>query len=358
MELSQLTDAETRHRAIAGLGFDSSNLTFASPEVLSEQIRCFASLFTPVTPRRLIASVLESVRFLVVDPIPIRQVIEDLVDSLVAHGDIVEAVDPMSARRRLYLTSPSFVMRNSGDALLIGIPPDGEALLPTKLRARVKHDGFLRWLESDGVSDVRELLIRAGFVELTRSQWIREPKIRSAADLVQEITELLGRSSAPESSAGFRIIDTNTPVTHYRSRWKELRRETGRFVARRPQAYGAELWCVIEADNGRVTRLYDLPLPQSVGRGCDDAWWVQAAIDATAGAPQVVRTRGAHSPEDPVTLDFFSPIPRWIQRQLEAVANLVDGPSLLSFKCSTSDASEELERLQMTLWLKVIGTGM
>ena len=72
-------------------------------------------------------------------------------------------------------------------------------------------------------------------------------------------------------------------------RWREVRADSGRFVARRDQAYGSNLWCYVELSNGEPQRLLDFPLAGSRWRGCDEAWRLQMAIDAQRGAPQRFR---------------------------------------------------------------------
>ncbi len=67
-------------------------------------------------------------------------------------------------------------------------------------------------------------------------------------------------------------------------------RLSGRFVvARRPQAYGADLWCIVELDGGRPVRLLDVTSAGDLRRPSDIAWRIQMAQDALAGRRQVFR---------------------------------------------------------------------
>jgi hypothetical protein len=60
---------------------------------------------------------------------------------------------------------------------------------------------------------------------------------------------------------GARILDTSRSPTFYSGRWCEPgTKHTGLFVARRPQLYGAALWCVAEVEQGVVAASRTCPL--------------------------------------------------------------------------------------------------
>jgi hypothetical protein len=123
-------------------------------------------------------------------------------------------------------------------------------------------------------------------------------------------------------------------------------------MVRRPRAYGADLWCFARLTNGSITQLIDLPLLGSLVPASDEAWRLQAAIDAVAGHPQRVRVRGGTDAETAV-LDFFSPLPSWAQRSLDVVGMpLLRGRgALFSFVLPANEVEQELQFLADMLWI-------
>jgi hypothetical protein len=152
---------------------------------------------------------------------------------------------------------------------------------------------------------------------------------------------------------GVTILDPSAPVRFYRGRWRTPKKaDDGIFVARRPQAYGADLWCFAEVSTGAVTRLIDLPVTVSVAPASDEAWRLQAALDAEAGHPQLFRVRGREL-TDAALLDLFSPLPSWAQRRLDAIGKplLRSRGALLSYRIPREELDEELQFLVNMLWM-------
>ncbi|MBL0171543.1 MAG: hypothetical protein IPP90_12575 [Gemmatimonadaceae bacterium] len=134
----------------------------------------------------------------------------------------------------------------------------------------------------------------------------------------------------------------------YRGRWVKPGKLSGKFVGRRPQAYGAPLWCYVELSDGRPVHLLDLHT--SEWRGCDQAWLLQMALDANAGHPQQFGAELADS--GAVVLRFFGPVPSWWQRRWDVVATRVDAKAcLFAYEMSYDQYEAELGRLVLELWL-------
>src|SRR5438445_8548354 len=152
---------------------------------------------------------------------------------------------------------------------------------------------------------------------------------------------------------GLMILDPTTAPTYYRGRWRPPRRESGRFVARREQSYGADLWAYVELHDGEVTNLIDFPTETRApdARGCDEAWQLQMAIDAKNGRGQQFRLR-ASPPSGTIIVDLFSPIPRWARRRFDALGE-EDAPikSVLSYRFSQAIAEAVQRCLTEDLWL-------
>src|SRR6185437_889460 len=136
-------------------------------------------------------------------------------------------------------------------------------------------------------------------------------------------------------------------------RWRSPHRDSGRFIARREQSYGADLWSYVELRDGAVTHLVDLPTDTRTpdACGCDEAWQLQMAIDATNGRPQRFRLRTA-PPNGTTIVDFFLPIPRWARRKFDALGEKVTPVKcLLSYKFAHAIADVAIECVTGELWL-------
>jgi hypothetical protein len=145
------------------------------------------------------------------------------------------------------------------------------------------------------------------------------------------------------------ILDSAQPVTYYRGRWTAPKRQSGNFVARRPQEFGASLWCFVALQDGAPARLLDFPLKKSRWRGCDAAWHVQMALDRRLGHPQLYRRRAVN---DGVRLDFFSPLPLWAERRLILFGRPIPPEKcLMSYWLPAGEAKVEERFLQDRLWL-------
>jgi hypothetical protein len=151
--------------------------------------------------------------------------------------------------------------------------------------------------------------------------------------------------------AGLRVLDTGLPPRFYRGRWRPATPDdAGYFVARRPQAYGADLWCFGQFNGAGRVRLLDLPIENPLSSGADEAWRLQAALDALADNPQAVCVQPS---ANGCRLDLFSPLPSWAQRRLD----LVGSPSprgrgaLFSYLVPSADADEEIAFLGRLLWM-------
>src|SRR6185295_17906791 len=123
------------------------------------------------------------------------------------------------------------------------------------------------------------------------SEWLRAPSAESFAEHFSRLDRLLDLAEPSREIPGLSLLDPEQSVRYYRGRWAEPRSQSGRFVARRSQAYGADLWCYVQLREGHPERLIDFPTQGSQWRGCDEAWRLQMAVDARRGAPQRFRVR-------------------------------------------------------------------
>ncbi len=326
-----------------GLRPDADRASF-----LAESVRRTASVRCPSTPQAIIEAVHQ-----VLDPLmPLtKEEVSEAFDAVVAVGDLVEVIDPSGGQRRrlIYLGPPRYVQRSSGDLLLLGVRPDAAPLVGEGLIERVQVDRHLRRLVSPTAEEL-ELVSVYGLDPIREDKWMRHAPPQEATQFIEIYTGLLARQGPSGEIPGLRILDATSSPAYYRGRWRPSgSSDSGVYVARRSQGYGADLWCVVELRDGHHVRLLDLP---SLGRdrGCDEAWHLQAAIDAQQGAPQEVIVRRTGTGR--IQLGLPAPPPRWLQRRWDLLGNPAEVRSaLFGYEFSPSDTRAELEFVKDHLWM-------
>ncbi len=365
MGLVRLDRDEVIAAAVGSLGFDASSVDLEAPEVLAALIRRAASFQCPVTPLGLVRSVEEALTGLatVVQPdtgdSPVRAMVEDLV----AYGDLVEApIDDdqtTTSRRLLFLAQPSYVVLSGNTCVVVGIRAGGLSLGDESLDGRLRHSNHARHVTLREGEALCEVMGGLGLRELSSEQWLNHPPPTTPVAVVEEYAARLGAAGPSGSIGVVRILDPRSPVTFYRGRWHSATpRDSGRFIGRRPIEFGADQWCYCDVVDGEVVRLIDLPAADRLARGCDEAWRLQAAIDAVAGTPQFVRVR--HDlPRDQAIVQFQSPIPSWAQRRLDALGQPLGHQKgcLFAYRVPARLLEAELTFLSESTWLEVESEG-
>lgn len=318
-------------------------------------LRRLAGYQCPCSPRTLIASVIESHRNLVaIDDTFIEQ-IEGLLDALVATGDLLELSDVTTLDETvkatwLFAAPPTFIIHPSGTAFLVGLTSDDPLPLPAELRERVKARAAVRMIEPLEGEDLALLLDGIGFRQLSLDTWLKMPKKEDADSLIASMDARLGGRSPSSDTANIRVLDWTMETRRYRDRWRGPLRQTGSFIVRRPQAYGADLWAYGRFNLGQLEALIDFPLPGSRWRGCDSAWRIQLALDARAGRPQRYRVRSTDGFSD---FDLFFPLPSWARRRLAVVGEeLKPENCLMSFRVPAHQADAERAFLRDYLYFE------
>jgi len=353
--MKRLSPEDVNARKVAELGLDPSAFNLTSTEALAAALRRVAGFLCPCAPGTLVRAVVHPLEGLVADVNTLRDTVETALEAMVAHGDLLEqrdvAGEPERQRRMLiYAAPPSFVIRPSGAALLIGIAPDQLSALPEELGAHIKYANHIRRLSADATNDLRSELLQLGLLELPVNTWLNAPSRETSAQNLSRMDRLLDVAGASGDIPGLTILDPARPVRYYRGRWIETRSQSGRFVGRRNQAYGADLWCYVEVRDGHPERFIDLPLAGSRARGCDEAWRLQMAIDAERRDPQRFRLR--LSPGGGRVVEFFSPVPMWARRRWDSVGELAGSSGcLFAYRFPESEVVEELRFVHDMLWL-------
>lgn len=355
--MRRLATAEVHAQKVAELGLDPTALDLTSTEAIAGALRRAAGFLCPCSGTTLVRAVSRPLEGLVPDMVSLRERVEETLDALTAHGDLLEHRDVAAEQSAepgtlLYAAPPGFVRRESGGVLILGIAPQRLSPLPDELEKQIRYVNHVRRLTGAAASDLAAELSQLGLIELSFEAWLRAPGAETAGQHLARLGGLLDAAAPSLEIPGLSLIDPTSSVRYYRGRWVQPRVQTGRFVGRRSQAYGADLWCYVEMDQGRPRGFLDLPLRGSRARGCDEAWRLQAAIDAQCGAPQRFRIRQGPMGSKTKALDFFGPVPMWATRRWDAIGEpIISSGSLFSYCFPESEIDEELRFVREKLWL-------
>ncbi|NYD68707.1 hypothetical protein [Agromyces atrinae] len=200
-----------------------------------------------------------------------------------------------------------------------------------------------------------ERLATAGLRPIERERWVGSPVPEQSETLLQRISGRLDAASSSGDIEGLQIVDPSSKVRYYRGRWRApVVGDTGDFMARRPQAYGADLWCAVRLVNGTATKLAEFPIDNPVIPGRDEAWRLQMAIDATRGAPQQFALE-PFSSGDAVIVKFFSPIPGFAERYLQLIGlSLETSGALFAYRVPIGAMPSLMQLFNDMLWMTTI----
>jgi hypothetical protein len=353
--MKRITISELNELSVRRLGLDSTSLDLVTVEAVAGALRRAAGCLCPCIASDLTEQVVQSIEVVAQNAAVLRELVDETLQALIAYGDLVECRQAgeglTNGHDMLYLGPPSFVGRKDGSAFLVGISSDGLFPLPDDYVMRIDHDGHVRRLAPLPGEELRSSLSQFGLFEMSMAQWLRAPAATPAERYLSLFNQLLAAAPAAGSIPELRILDPTKPVHYYPGRWTGAGSRTGRFVARRPQAYGADLWCYIELENGHATKLLDLPQLEKRWRAPDEAWRLQAAIDACGANSQPYRVRPGPT-KSTIVLDLFSPVPLWAQRRWDLTGRPVPrSGNLFSYVLPTAALEEEVAFLRSMLWL-------
>lgn len=336
------------------MGLPDSLDTSVEDPLLAALLRRSAGIFCPCSRTALRVALLESLKYLDENEDTLSDRTDLIIDGLIVGGDLLELSevatdDPAVKGTWVFAAPPSYVTRPGGSIFLAGIVPDQDTFLPHSLASRITYEGFTRVIVPEPEEDLTGKLHEYGLQELSENVWLKTPNPEAAEDMLNAMERRL--ESMPRSGAveDLQILDPAQRVTYYRGRWIAPKTQTGTFVARRPQDYGAPIWCFARLANGIPDRILDLPLRKTRWRGCDVAWHLQMAIDHCGNNPQLYRHRRI---DCGVRLDFFSPLPQWSQRRLMIFGYPIPREnSLMSYILPAAEAGPEECFLRERLWL-------
>ena len=322
--------------------------------LLAALLRRSAGILCPCSRTALRAALLESLQYLDKDGDTLSDRIDLIIEGLIVGGDLLELSevatdDPAVKGTWVFAAPPSYVVRPGGSIFLTGVVPDQDTFLPQSLASRITYEGFTRVILPEPEKDLASELRDHGLQELPENVWLKTPKPEAADDMLNAMESHLDSLPRSGTVKDLQILDPAQRVTYYPGRWITPRTQTGTFVARRPQDYGAPIWCFVRLDDGVLDRVLDLPLRKTRWRGCDVAWHLQMAIDHCRNNPQLYRHRRI---DGGVRLDFFSPLPQWSRRRLMIFGHSVPPKnSLMSYILPSAEAEPEERFLRERLWL-------
>lgn len=350
--ITEISPQEVLKQCRSALGVEPYSATI-DEAFLTALLRRTAGMLCPCSKTALLSAIVESLSSLHnLEDISLR--IEELTDELIVTGDLLELSDVTTADTDakvtwVFLAPPAFVERKSGSVFLTGIVPDHNSILPASLSLRVVHSKNTRYIEPLNDEDLGGILASEGLNRLPESSWLKTPKTQTASTHLEKAKQRLASEPTCRHITGLEIIDPESRTTYYRGRWTKPQNQSGTYVSRRPQEFGAPIWCFAELQEGLLVRVIDLPLSAYRWRGCDAAWHLQMAIDNENGRPQRYRITQLGNL---CRLDFFSPLPIWAERRLMVLGKKLKGEnSLFSYEIPEVEKGQEEEFLQTNLWL-------
>jgi hypothetical protein len=354
MVITEVSADEVVRSSREALGLPALSVSAIDDTMLAASLRRAAGILCPCSPSTLVSAVLESLQYLIDDSDIMAESVAAAAEGLVIGGDLLELNqvtidDPTAKGTWIFSAPPSFIVRPSGRVFLVGIVPDETTPLPASLHARIAYEGFARLLSPQPAEDLPSVLRELGLRELSTSAWLKAPKAESAVALRDSMLRRLAEHPPSGDVADVSILDPARNVDYYFGRWVTPTHESGNYVARRPQAYGAPLWGFANVVDGNVTRFLDFPLKGTRWRGCDIAWHLQMAIDHCQHTPQLYRRRTAPGG---TCLDFFSPLPLWAHRHFAVLGRPAQREKcLISYWIPERELAAEEKFLKERLWL-------
>ncbi len=348
MKISSQTSTEALNDVAHGLHLSASDWNIAgnSTALIAQSLRRCAFQSAPCRPYELRDAVTKALAPLLIQD-DLKDRVEDVMDDLVAFGDLFEAGDEVKLLRP---APPAIVPRNDGSVIILGVA--GEDIDPFSSTEIVHLQSGLRIAKLPEGMTTTSAATEHGVIELSDRAWLHAPKKVTASEFRAGWLDKLPTAGTPRIIEELEILDPTRSPTFYKGRWiKAAEKHSGIYLARRPQRYGANLWSIVELQNGRVTRLVDVHSRDARIRSCDEAWRFQAAADAVANAPQVARLSMLNNR---VAISFGSPLPNWASRRLSAIGTPISAPhALLAFELDATHAEQEAAWLSEMLWLRI-----
>lgn len=341
-------------RASLGLAEASSVTEPLDEALLCALIRRVAGIYCPCSAATLARATRDALRGLLVGDEAVEEAVDAAIGDLVAWGDLLEltevtSIDESLPRTALFAAPPSYISLKDGTLAISGLTEESALPLPEALRKRVEHRAFRRFIRGEQHEELERTLAAYGYREVDARAWLLQPDDAVASRFVGGYDRMLDGRSKSSGVDGLQVYDPSASKLSYRARWVSPTGRGGRFIGRRPQAYGQPLWCYVEVESGVAVRFIDLPLRGENYRGCDAAWRLQHALNAASGAPTSfgVRRLPTHG-----VFSFYYPLPLWAERRLSLfAARTKSSDCLFAFAVPLENLEAEASNLCSKLWL-------
>jgi hypothetical protein len=203
MVITEIPADEVVRSSREALGLPVASRSGIDDAMLSASLRRAAGTLCPCSPSTLVTAVLESLRYLIKEDITTQDRIDAAAEALIIGGDLLElnqvtTDDPDVKGTWVFLAPPGFVVRPDGSIFLLGVAPDEITPLPASLSARITYEGYARVLTPEPAEALPAVLRDLGLVELSRSAWLKTPKVESATELRDSMLRRLRSSRAAE----------------------------------------------------------------------------------------------------------------------------------------------------------------
>ena len=215
--MRQLSADEVHAQKVAELGLDPGALDLTSVEAIAGALRRVASVLCPCTAPTLVRGVVRPLRGLVDDLATIKNRVEETLEAMIAHGDILEHRDiegepGFGATSFLYAAPASFVARESGAVILLGVASDQGSAVPDDLEARIEYVNHLRRLTAGPAEDLRSEILQLGLIEVSYDGWLRSPPLATCAQHVARLDGLLDAAQPSRDVPGLSLLDPTRDV--------------------------------------------------------------------------------------------------------------------------------------------------
>lgn len=348
-----LTPDEAWEALAADIRADLGNIDDEDADALiAGLIRRAASVRSPCARTDLVDALAESLDGMIPPDVGSRSNLDRVLEQLLAAGDLIE-LERDRGRSIVYLSPPRFVPRKNSLLVMGGYADSGLPLSP-ELKASLSSRHAHRFLRVEAMDEAKAALRAQGFFPYPMDAWTAAPGAIDAGELLDGLKERLRQAGRAGDVPELVVLDQTDSNQYYRSRWVPTHGQSGRYVGRRPQKWGAPLWCYVDLDDGTPVRLIDLPVVDRRFPACDEAWWIQFAIDAIQERPQEIRVDKAASGSSTISLRM--PLPSWAARRLLLVGDLLpraSGGYLFTYAIWEGELEEETSFLQEYLWCQL-----
>ena len=225
--MRRLTSMQVHAIKVAELGLDSTAVDLTSVEAIAGALRRMASFLCPCSAATLVRGVVRPLRGLVNEFEALRGTVEETLEAMIAHGDILEHRDVEEdaingAAALLYIAPASFVVRKSGIVILLGVTPDQFSALPDYLEKRIEYENHLRRLNPLPDEDLPADLTQLGLLKVSYEHWLRAPQAETPGQHLSRINRLLDTVQPSRDVPGLSLLDPERPVRYYRGRWTNV----------------------------------------------------------------------------------------------------------------------------------------